>query len=92
MQVRWTTSAVRDLTQICDYIDQHDGAASARRVALAIYQGVNSLARFPFLGRSGRKPTTRELPCPGLPYLVIYRIREEIVEISRILHGAQKWP
>jgi plasmid stabilization system protein ParE len=46
MQVRWTPTAVGDLTQICDSIDQHDSGASARRVALAIYQEVNSLARF----------------------------------------------
>ncbi len=92
MRVRWTRSAVRDLTRICDYIDEHNGAASARRVALTIYEGVNSLAEFPHLGRSGRLSNTRELPLSGLPFLVVYRIRSEIVEINRILHGAQNWP
>jgi plasmid stabilization system protein ParE len=27
-----------------------------------------------------------------LPFLAVYRIRAEIIEINRILHGAQKWP
>jgi hypothetical protein len=35
---------------------------------------------------------TRELPIRRLPFLVIYRIRGEVVEINRILHGAQNWP
>jgi toxin ParE1/3/4 len=92
MQIRWTPSAVGDLTQICDYIAQHNGADSARRVASTIYEGISPLARFPHLGRVGRKSGTRELPLPGLPYLVVYRVRSEAVEINRILHGVQKWP
>jgi plasmid stabilization system protein ParE len=28
----------------------------------------------------------------GLPYLAVYRVHEDTVEIVRILHGAQAWP
>lgn len=35
---------------------------------------------------------TRELVFTGLPFVAVYRIREDVIEISRILHGAQKWP
>ncbi len=35
---------------------------------------------------------TRELPLPPLPFLVVYRIRKNIVEIANVIHGAQKWP
>jgi toxin ParE1/3/4 len=35
---------------------------------------------------------TRELVISGLPYLVVYRIRGDVIEITRILHGAQRWP
>jgi hypothetical protein len=27
-----------------------------------------------------------------LPFLAVYRIRAEVIEINRILHGAQKRP
>lgn len=43
-------------------------------------------------GRTGRKPDTRELMFTRLPYLAIYLIREDAVEIVRLLHGAQEWP
>jgi toxin ParE1/3/4 len=92
MRLRWTEPAVRDLRSICDYIDEHDGPAAARRIALRIYKAVNSLAASPHKGRPGRKPNTRELVIPGLPWLAIYRIREHAVEVSRILHGAQRLP
>jgi plasmid stabilization system protein ParE len=92
MRVRWTDPAARDLTHICDYIQEHDAPAAARRVALTIYDTVGSLARFPHRGRPGRRPNTRELVFPGLPFLAIYRIRGDAIEIVRILHGAQNWP
>ncbi|HEY4052459.1 MAG TPA: type II toxin-antitoxin system RelE/ParE family toxin [Terriglobales bacterium] len=91
MRIRWTDPAVRDFTQICDYINEHGSAAIARRVALSIYDRINILTKFPESGRTGRQPETRELVFSGLPYLAIYRIREDVVEILRILHGAQDW-
>jgi plasmid stabilization system protein ParE len=67
MRIRWTRPAASDLTQICDYIEKHGSAATARRVALSIYQHVVTLAEFPERGRTGRRPDTRELvftlPC-----------------------------
>jgi len=92
MRVRWTEPAARDLTQVCDYIEEHDTSSTARRVAISIYERLSALMEFPEKGRQGRKSGTRELIFTGLPYLAIYRIREDAVEILRILHGAQKWP
>jgi plasmid stabilization system protein ParE len=38
MRIRWTEPAVRDLTNICDYTEDHDGPEAARRVALRIHE------------------------------------------------------
>jgi len=75
MRVRWTEPAARDLTQICDYIEEHDTGSTARRVAISIYERLSALMEFPEQGRQGRKSGTRELIFTGLPYLAIYRIR-----------------
>ncbi|MBZ5505312.1 MAG: type II toxin-antitoxin system RelE/ParE family toxin [Acidobacteriia bacterium] len=40
---------------------------------------------FPNRGRPGRV----ELPLSPLPFVVVYRVREDAVEIARLLHGAQ---
>jgi toxin ParE1/3/4 len=92
MRIRWTEPAAHDLTAICDYIKEHDGPETARKVALRIYEDIGELIQFPRLGRQGRKTDTREMVFPGLPFLAIYRVREDIIEINRILHGAQRYP
>jgi toxin ParE1/3/4 len=92
MVVRWTKPATDDLTNICDYSEERFGIAQARRAALTIHDPADSLREMPFLGRTGSKPGTRELPICGLPMLIIYRVGKEAVEIVRILHGARQWP
>jgi toxin ParE1/3/4 len=92
MRLGWTDSAVRDFTHICDYIQAHGSPAIARRVALSIHHQLDLLEQFPEQGRTGRNPDTRELVFSGSPYLAVYRIHKDVVEIVRILHGAQTWP
>ena len=90
MRIRWAGSAEGDLTQICDYLQGRDSPAAARRTAISIHKAIRSLVRFPRRGRIGPEPGTRELIVTNLPYLVVYRIREDVVEILRILHGAEQ--
>jgi toxin ParE1/3/4 len=48
------------------------------------------LRSFPYGGRAGRLPGSRELVVA--PYIVVYRVKNELIEISRIYHSAQDWP
>jgi plasmid stabilization system protein ParE len=92
MPIYWTEPATGDLTKICDYIEGQDGPAAARRVAVRIFEAIDLRSQFPRGGRPGRRRDTRELMITGLPFLAVYRLREDVIEITRILHGAQKWP
>jgi len=91
MRVRWTTPAADDLYNIVQHI-QRDNSDAAADVAESLYDGCGNLRKFPHLGRKGRIEGTRELVFSGLPYIVVYRIQDQIVEIMRIYHGAQDWP
>jgi toxin ParE1/3/4 len=91
MQVRWSTAATQDLFQIIEYI-RRENAPAAQRVANAIYENISSLSSFPQRGRVGRLEGTRELPVPSLPFLVVYRVTQDAVEIAGVIHGAQRWP
>ena len=44
------------------------------------------------MGRPGRVPKTRELVVSGTPYLVIYRVKNDRLEVLRVFHGARQWP
>ena len=91
MRVRWTTPAADDLYSIVQHI-QRDNPEAAADVAESLYDGCGNLRKFPHLGRKGRIEGTRELVFSGLPYIVVYRIQDQIVEIMRVYHGAQDWP
>jgi len=65
---------------------------AATRVARTIYEGCDRLKQFPRVGRTSRRmPGWRELVFPPLPYIAVYLVTEEAVEITRIFHGAQDW-
>ena len=87
MQLRWTTEAASDLERITNHLFENT-PEHAERIVRTIYQTALTVTRLPFRGRSGKKPGTRELVLPSLPYIIIYRVRPEVVYISRILHGA----
>ena len=53
---------------------------------------VESLEQFSRRGRPGRRENTRELVVARTPYIVIYHIEDDVIEILRILRGAQRWP
>ena len=91
MNLRWTTPARRDLVAILDYIDDHDPAA-ASSVLERVESAAIRLRSFPLLGREGVVADTRELAIPTLPYLLVYRVRRDAIEILRVLHGARQWP
>jgi len=91
MQLRWSPAAAEDLFRIIEYVRQENPDA-AQRIAKTIYESAGSLKSFPNKGRTGRLEGTRELPLPPLPFVVVYRISKDIVEIANVIHGAQKWP
>src|SRR5271169_4176078 len=63
------------------------------RVAKTIYDECARLKDFPSLGRASRRMAgRRELTFAPLPYIVVYQVTPNAVEISRIFHAAQDWP
>lgn len=91
MRVQWTRPAHRDLEAIGDYLARDAPAAAARLVSRILSQ-VDRLATFPGIGRVGRVPDTRELVIVGTPFIVPYRVRDDVVEVLAVYHGARRWP
>ena len=89
MRVKWLRKASVNLETEGAYIAQDDPAA-AGRIVLRILETVELLKKNPALGRAGRVEGTRELIVSGTPYIVPYRVREEVVEVLRVFHAARK--
>lgn len=91
MQVSWTAEAVRDLNSARAYIAR-DNPTAAHHLAGRVRDAGQMLEGFPMLGRAGDFEDTRELPIAGTPYLLVYRVTPDTVQILRLIHGAQLWP
>ena len=90
MRIRWTIPAADDLESIEHYLQQNY-PSFAEPTVRTIYQRIRSLRASPYCGRSGHRLGTRELALSPLPYVVVYAIKLEAVEILHIHHGAQDW-
>ena len=88
MKIRWSSDAADDLERIYSHIREHNPEA-ADKVVRTIYDGCMNLKSFPTRGRAGREPESRELVFAPLPWIAVYRVRGDLIEISRIWHGAQ---
>ncbi len=91
MRIDWSVSARIDRDLIFDYIEA-DSPRAAIDVDEAIRDHIRQLVDFPQSGRPGRVFGTRELVITGPPYIVAYRLLDDVVRILRVLHTAQQWP
>jgi toxin ParE1/3/4 len=91
MRIRWTPAAVADLEHIGNYLKDlhsHYRQPTIRK----LYETIRSLKESPHRGRAGREEGTRELLFPPLPYIAVYRVKENSIEVLRIYHAAQDRP
>lgn len=84
-------AAVDDLEGISDYLYLHHPIFAGSTLQ-RLYDAAKSLKAFPYAGRAGRKSGTRELVLAPLPYLLIYAVDEDSIQILRFLHCAQDRP
>jgi len=89
--LRWLPRAITDRDAQLDYIAL-DNITAAIDQGDRIADHVNKLLDHPKLGRPGRKKGTRELVINRTPFIAVYQIAGNSIQILRVLHGAQKWP
>ena len=87
MSIVFSSEALADLASIREYIgDRNPPAAS--RISVALVAACDRLEHLPERGRPGLVAGTREITTVW-PYIIVYRITTEGVEIIRVWHGAQ---
>lgn len=91
MKIQWLEDAIDDLQSLRYYIAK-DNSNAANQVVKKILQSIELLSQHPEIGRFGRVLNTRELVISGLPYIIPYQVRNNVIEILRVLHCAIEWP
>ena len=84
--LRRTARAEEDLIDIWVYIARNNKAA-ADRVLDALDERTSLLARYPELGRSREDIAADVRSFRFGEYLILYRVKSEVVEIVRYVHG-----
>lgn len=91
MKTQWFEDAVSDLKALRRYIAQ-DNPIAANRISKKILSAINLLSTQPEIGRAGRVVNTRELIISDTPYIIPYRVKNNLIEIIRVLHSSMQWP
>lgn len=90
LRLIWEPEARQQFLAVIDYIAARNPVA-ATRMERMIAAGLERLRKFPYSGRPGRAPGTRELIVhPN--YLVIYQVTDDAIDVLRVLHARQRYP
>ncbi len=90
MKVVWSQQARQEwLDQYRFYFGRNPEAA--RRIRQTVMEAVGNLRDHPKIGRPGRIEDTRELVISGTPFVAIYDISPNRVEILHFYDGRQDW-
>lgn len=90
LRLDWSVKALIDFDEAQAYIAQENSFA-VQTVAERIWQASQRLADTPLIGCIGVEPETRHWGVQRTPYLIVYRVTEEAVEILRVRHGRRDW-
>ena len=88
MRIRWTPAAAADLEHINEYLKEHHPRYREPTMR-KLYETIRTLKDAPHRGKPGREEGTREIFFPPMPYVAVYRVREQSIEVLRIYHTAQ---
>lgn len=86
MRARWSRHALEESDRIAEYIafDSEDAAAA---LVATFRDMVERLRHFPYSGREGRVHGTREWIVPNTPYIIVYRVKTDAIEVADIVHA-----
>jgi len=89
MRVRYTRRAFADRQAIFEYLNQYDPRA-AQRVKEFIKEKINSLTYSPRRARFVQDLGVHSLWLGRYPYIVYYRVQDDVVSIVHIRHAARR--
>ncbi len=91
MKLKWTRLSIQDMQHLYDYIAE-DNPKAAKKMISRIGEAADKLKKYPHMGKAGRVTNTRELVIAATPYIVVYVINGQTIQIVSVIHGAMRWP
>lgn len=90
LRLDWTAPAAVDFERSQSFY-ANANAGVAKLLALRVHGAIRQLREMPNSGRPGRRPGTRERVVAKSPYVVVYRVGADAIEILHVYHERQDW-
>ncbi|HSO46588.1 MAG TPA: type II toxin-antitoxin system RelE/ParE family toxin [Rhizobiaceae bacterium] len=90
MKLSWTAPALVDVANIDRWLSQEADPKVALKQIERIRGRARRLRDFPQIGQQ-IGAAWRSVPVQKTPYILVYRIRNDRVEILRVRHNRQAW-
>lgn len=92
MKVIWTKKALIALDSIYKYISE-DNEVLARKIITQVVNTVETTVKnFPRIGRAGNVFGTREYVISEYPYVVVYTVKNNCLQVLKIIHTSMQYP
>lgn len=89
--INWTESAYADLTDLLSYFRDQGEPDVGKILVAKIHKATGTLSTFSHAGRAGLLKDTRELVIPHIPYFLVSQVRQDVVNVLRVMHTSQLW-
>ena len=89
--INWAESAYNDLTELLSYFQKQGEPEIGKILVARIHKATGTLRYFPHAGRIGLLKGTRELVIPHIPYFLVYQVRQDVVDVLRVMHTSKLW-
>jgi plasmid stabilization system protein ParE len=89
MKLRWDARTLC-LLKILFAVRANKDIEAGRSFVVRVAEVTGRLLTFPMSGRPGVRNRIRFLAIPGTPYVIVYRVRRETVDILRIIYSADR--
>src|SRR5262249_53585216 len=90
MRLRWDAQALTGLDVIYGF-KRTFGRVAARSFVVQIAEVTGRLLTLPMSGQQGGKKGLRFFAVPGAPYIIVYRVRDETVDILTMIYTGDDW-
>ena len=90
LKIEWTAKAAVQFKKNQRYY-HHSDRQIARLLAMRVNSALHRLLVLPNRGRKGLYPGTRECVVQRSPYVIVYRVTDDALQVIHIWHGRQDW-
>lgn len=90
LTIRWTMPAFNDFMVFVNYYRHEVSLEVSKRFADRIEKSLETLSQMPTIARPGFKINTRQYILQDFPFIIEFRIKNNMVEILAFLHQSRK--